>query len=118
MDNPNLQDLWVWDSLASNQTHLTIEKGKIFFHINPKLCLNKIEGMNKYAKIIGYPSPWDEHDVSKHTNGDKVACDVNELRVIIWRISPEMVGIRFQNFKLQMDDQRSLLGYLIYYKEA
>ena len=71
-----------------------------------------------YANITRHSPPWDTHDVSPHSNGDKVACEVQELNVQIWRRGTEMVGIRFQNFKDKMDDQRSLLGYLIYYKES
>ncbi|CAG2100850.1 unnamed protein product, partial [Medioppia subpectinata] len=121
LDNPNLQDLWSFDnnSISGNEKQLTILKGKIFFHINPKLCYNKIENMyNTYADIKHHAPPWDNHDVSPHSNGDKVACDVNELKVHIWKRGTVMVGIRFQNFKHLMGDQRSLLGYLIYYKES
>ncbi len=119
MDNPNLQELWSWDENTTEQTkQLTINKGKIFFHLNPKLCYNKIEKMQKYVEIVSYSAPWDSHDVSPHSNGDKVACDVSKLKAEIWRVNSEVVGIRFQNFKEQMDDQRSLLGYLIYYRET
>ncbi len=119
LDNPNLQELWSWDENTTEQTkQLTINKGKIFFHLNPKLCYNKIEKMQKYVEIVNYSAPWDSHDVSPHSNGDKVACDVSKLKAEIWRVNSEVVGIRFQNFKEQMDDQRSLLGYLIYYRET
>ncbi|XP_054160500.1 insulin receptor-like [Oppia nitens] len=120
LDNPNLQDLWSFDDNSiKTEKSLTILRGKIFFHINPKLCYNKIVKMfDTYADIRNHSRPWDTHDVSPHSNGDKVACEVQELEVFIWGVKPEMVGIRFQNFKHRMDDQRSLLGYLIYYKEA
>jgi insulin receptor len=119
LDNPNLQELWSWDENTTEQTtHLTIKRGKIFFHLNPKLCYNKIDKMQNYVEIVNYSAPWDSHDVSPHSNGDKVACDVSKLRAEIWKLNSEMVGIRFEDFKKQMDDQRSLLGYLIYYRET
>ena len=119
LDNPNLQDLWNWDSnLIGDQKPLTISKGKIFFHINPKLCYKKIEEMTNYTNILKYPPPWDTQDVSTHSNGDKAACQVFTLKVIIWGNTPEMVGIKFENVKRTISDPRSLLGYLIYYKES
>jgi insulin receptor len=120
LDNPNLQELWTtWDENTTLETkQLIIKSGKIFFHLNPKLCYNKIERMQKYVEIVNYPAPWDSHDVSQHSNGDKVACDVSKLKAEIWKLNSEMVGIRFEDFKKQMGDQRSLLGYLIYYRET
>jgi len=120
LDNPNLQELWTtWDENTTLETkQLIIKRGKIFFHLNPKLCYNKIMRMQKYVDIVNYSAPWDSHDVSQHSNGDKVACDVSKLKTEIWKLNSEMVGIRFEDFKKQMDDQRSLLGYLIYYRET
>ncbi len=74
--------------------------------------------MQKYVDIVNYSAPWDSHDVSKDSNGDKVACDVSKLKTEIWKLNSEMVIISFEDYKKQMDDPRSLLGYLIYYRET
>ena len=126
IDNPNLQELWSWekktgetiDIRIDSDKKLKIDKGKIFFHINPKLCYNKIERLKEFVEMPEMPKEWEDIDVSQHSNGDKVACEVTKLNVTIWFVDSEMVGIKFSNFKRQMADERSLLGYLIHYREA
>lgn len=68
--------------------------------------------------IVNHQMPWDERDVSRHSNGDKVPCNVSKLLVKLVDISSEILLFRFENFKFKMEDPRSLLGYLIYYREA
>ena len=126
IDNPNLQELWSWekktdetiDTRIDSDKKLKIDKGKIFFHINPKLCYNKIERLKEFVEMPEMPKEWEDIDVSQLSNGDKVACEVTKLNVTIWFVDSEMVGIKFSNFKKQMADERSLLGYLIHYREA
>ncbi|KAF7492360.1 Insulin receptor [Sarcoptes scabiei] len=121
LDNPNLQDLWTFkedEFLINNEKRIKILNGKIFVHINPKLCFVKIRNMIKYVDIVDLKLPWDERDVSTHSNGDKVPCNVFDLNVEIKGITSEMLLIKFDNFKIHMEDPRSLLGYLIYYREA
>lgn len=65
LDNANLQELW--DS--TNRT-LRIDRGRLFFHFNPKLCLYKIKQFQEMAKLDTY----DELEVSAKSNGDKIAC--------------------------------------------
>lgn len=70
---------------------------------------------------IGDPSarlPWDERDVSEISNGDKEPCSIDKLEVKISGTHSEIVLIEFENFKNKLKDPRSLLGYLIYYREA
>lgn len=73
--------------------------------------------MLDYVNFESWNLSFDERDVSKHTNGDKVACEVTKLSVTLWGIQSVVIGISFENFKKQMEDPRSLLGYLIYYRE-
>ena len=126
IDNPNLQELWSWekktgetiDIRIDSDKKLKIDKGKIFFHINPKLCYNKIERLKEFVEMPEMPKEWEDIDVSQLSNGDKVACEVTKLNVTIWFVDSEMVTVNFSNFKKQMADERSLLGYLIHYREA
>lgn len=88
--------------------------GKIFVHLNPKLCPHRIENLKSYASV----ADWDERDVSNHTNGDKEACNTQKLEVEFSHGTSRAALIRFQNFAAQMDDPRSLLYYLINYREV
>lgn len=47
---------------------LKIDKGRLFFHFNPKLCLQKIEA---FANATG-KRDFTEFEVA--ANGDKIAC--------------------------------------------
>ncbi|XP_045482514.1 insulin-like receptor isoform X2 [Harmonia axyridis] len=105
LDNQNLQDLWDW---KDNRT-LTIDKGRLFFHFNPKLCLDKIRTLQSKTGL--YP-PFTELEVANSSNGDKIACDVKQLNVSLKQIGSRAVSISWQPFKL--DDQRNLLGYIVY----
>lgn len=88
--------------------------GKIFVHLNPKLCPHRIDNLKLYASV----APWDDKDVSVHTNGDKEACNTKPLQVEFVYGTSRICQIRFENFASKMDDPRSLLYYLINYREV
>ncbi|GFU87938.1 insulin-like receptor [Trichonephila clavipes] len=113
LDNQNLQELWNWES---RKTKLRINGGKVFFHFNSKLCPNKIKELQKYAEV----REWDERDVSPSSNGDRVACNVVDMNISVWGIKANVVGLSWKNFRKTHEDMdfRSLLGYVIYYREA
>lgn len=67
LDNQNLQELWDW----RNRT-LSIDNGSLFFHFNPKLCINKIEKLQEVA-MPNLPH-FTELEVAQNSNGDKIAC--------------------------------------------
>lgn len=118
MDNPNLQELFPWN--ASNK--LIIERGKVFFHINPLLCMKEIRKLlteNGVAEIRSLEEQkFDDYDVSRLSNGDKTACDLTDLDLEINSTSHKVVQFSWYNYKLNLHDPRELLGYLIYYKKA
>lgn len=70
--------------------------------------------MKKYASVRN----WDERDVSIHTNGDKEACNTIRLEVSLYRSGPRLAIIEYDNFASKLDDPRSLLYYLINYREV
>ncbi|XP_035228119.1 insulin receptor-like, partial [Stegodyphus dumicola] len=113
LDNQNLQELWDWENRKVN---LTIAGGKVFFHFNSKLCLHKINELKKYANV----KDWDDTDVSPSSNGDRVACNVVKMELEVWILSHGVVGLRWKDFRKTYTDMdfRSLLGYVIYYREA
>lgn len=57
-----------------------------------------------------------ESDVSKLTNGDKVACNLTELQTKVYIVGPRIAVIRWKKF--EHHDNRKIIGYVIYYKEA
>lgn len=104
LDNQNIQDLWYDDH------KLTIERGKLFFHYNPKLCFYKIERLKAFVKD---PVVFVDEDVASGSNGDKIACNVTQLNVTINVYSSAACVIQWEPMKLQ--DERGLLGYIVYY---
>jgi insulin receptor len=60
--------------------------------------------------------PFTDIEVSSTSNGDKVACNVTEIKTIVTSISSKAAIINWEPFKHH--DMRTLLGYVIYSKEA
>ncbi|KAF4523359.1 hypothetical protein B566_EDAN005513 [Ephemera danica] len=105
LDNPNLQDLWDWESRDSA---LTLENGSIFFHLNPKLCPREIRRLQDVTRLPA--GSFSEQDVSNVTNGDEVECIVVDLKA---RVTTKLVtGV------LSVPKHSSLLSYLVYSIEA
>lgn len=107
LDNQNLQDLW-----DDNHT-LIIEKGKLFFHFNPKLCYYKIE---RLKSMITDEVEFIDEDVARTSNGDKIACNVTVLNVSVSFTTASAAVIKWE--PLPFEDDRNLLGYIVYYIAA
>lgn len=106
MDNQNLQDLF------DQNRPFSIGKGTLAFHYNPKLCLYKIE---QFKARLGANIAYDSYDATKNSNGDKIPCNVTKLNV---RVSRTHINAVLQWDKFDVEDDRSLLGYVVYYTEA
>ncbi|XP_017772615.1 PREDICTED: insulin-like receptor [Nicrophorus vespilloides] len=102
-DNQNLQDLWDFE----NRT-LKIDHGGLFFHFNPKLCMYKIEALREMANL----SEFEERDVASNSNGDRIACNVQNLVVNVTNSGPRAIVLAWAPF--EMKDHRALLGYVVY----
>lgn len=110
LDNQNLQELWDWDTREEN---LQIKgDGKLFFHFNPKLCMNKIEKLRQVANM----SKFSDLEVAPSSNGDKVACNMSDLEVNITKRFSTGAILAWRQFDHY--DPRSLLGYIVYLTEA
>lgn len=103
-DNQNLQELW------DESQKITIEKGKLFFHFNPKLCFFKIERLQTKQIVI------DNYETAKLSNGDKTPCNVTSLNVSVVNIYSKAALVQWQ--PLILDDERSLLSYVVFYIPA
>ncbi|XP_067137296.1 insulin-like peptide receptor [Centruroides vittatus] len=111
LDNDNLEELWNWN----NRHHkLEIRKGKISINFNPKLCVYKIKEMRNNCVI----PEWADEDYSQNTNGHRIGCEVMNINAVVWRISPRVAGLKWDNMEKKFQDQRMLFGYAIYYREA
>ncbi|CAB3378566.1 Hypothetical predicted protein [Cloeon dipterum] len=106
-DNPNMQELWEW-----GKDHNLTVNGRLFFHNNPKLCINKIMELKERAKMPEFT----DTEVAPDSNGDKVACNVTTLRAYVVKLNAEGVILGWQSYKHH--DPRELLGYVVYYIEA
>uniref|UniRef100_A0A8D2P6H3 Tyrosine-protein kinase receptor n=1 Tax=Zosterops lateralis melanops TaxID=1220523 RepID=A0A8D2P6H3_ZOSLA len=73
LDNQNLRQLWDW-----SKHNLTIPRGKVFFHYNPKLCLSEI---HKMEEITGTKGRQDRNDIALKTNGDQASCKTVLLKM-------------------------------------
>lgn len=111
-ENQNLQELWDWET-HQNLTILS-SKGpaKLFFHFNPKLCLQKIETLRDKAKL----EEFNDYDVASTSNGDKVACNVSKLWTKVVKKTSRGAIIEWEAYKHH--DIRTLLGYVVYFIEA
>lgn len=108
IENQNLQALFT--------QNVTVEHGRIFFHFNPKLCMNIIEQFKDNVVDLRNISKLPTDEVAPNSNGDKIACNVTSLKVNITKIQPTMVLMDLE--PLFYEDQRQLLGYLVYYMPA
>lgn len=112
MDNQNLQELWDWSWHRDIEILYKGEPGKVFFHMNPKLCLYKIETLREKAGLRAFAM----YEAAANSNGDKVACNVTELKTRVGTKSPWGAVIEWEPFNHH--DSRSLLGYVVYFIEA
>lgn len=113
LDNQNLQELWEWKTKKSIKIlYKNSAPGKVFFHFNPKLCLQKIEKLREIAKL----EPFTDLEVAPNSNGDKNACNVTELLVRIDKKTSNAALITWAPF--EHHDTRTLLGYVVYFIEA
>lgn len=64
INNQHLQHLWDWD-----QHNLTILNGRLFFQLNPKLCMSEIHTMWEKTGVAVKPEEGDFRN-----NGDRASC--------------------------------------------
>lgn len=108
LENQNLQALFTQQVL--------IEHGRIFFHFNPKLCMNIIDELKKNVTDLKGVETLPPDEVAPNSNGDKIACQLEDLKVEIKTTSHNVVLMNLH--PLAYDDERQLLGYLLYYMPA
>jgi insulin receptor len=127
-ENQNLQELF-----AENQTiEFGREKPQFLFHYNPKLCFYKIADLAMTTskedwRNLTYQERQDRridwlnrtivnYEMAKMANGDRATCNVTQLNITNLVIYEEAAALTWTVLKL--DDQRSLLNYVIYWIAA
>uniref|UniRef100_A0A8C3HKK0 Tyrosine-protein kinase receptor n=1 Tax=Chrysemys picta bellii TaxID=8478 RepID=A0A8C3HKK0_CHRPI len=108
LDNQNLRQLWDW-----SKHNLSIARGKLFFHYNPKLCLSEI---HKMEEISGTKGRQERNDIAQKTNGDQASCENELLKFSSIRTSHDKILLKWEPY--WPPDFRDLLGFMLFYKEA
>ncbi|NWR38695.1 INSR protein, partial [Tachuris rubrigastra] len=108
LDNQNLRQLWDW-----SKHNLSIARGKLFFHYNPKLCLSEI---HKMEEISGTKGRQERNDIALKTNGDQASCENELLKFSYIRTSHDKILLKWEPY--WPPDFRDLLGFMLFYKEA
>ncbi|KAM8877901.1 insulin-like growth factor 1 receptor [Synchiropus picturatus] len=105
-DNQQLQYLWDW-----RHHNLTINKGKLFFRANPKLCMSEIHQMWQKTGIGGQ---FEESDF--RNNGDRASCESTILQFKSNSTSSSRIKLTWERYRPH--DFRDLISFIVYYKEA
>lgn len=74
LDNQNLRELWDW-----SKHNLTIQRGRMFFHYNSKLCMSEIRKMEEKT---GTKERNLKNDIAGRTNGDQASCKRSRITLI------------------------------------
>ncbi|XP_043101237.1 insulin-like growth factor 1b receptor isoform X2 [Puntigrus tetrazona] len=106
LDNLYLQILWDW-----SQHNLTISNGKLYFRLNPKLCMSEI---HKMWEKTGIKENFLEGDF--RNNGDRASCGSKILKFISNTTSSNTIKLTWDHFR--SPNSKDLVSFIVYYKEA
>uniref|UniRef100_A0A5S6QCV7 Tyrosine-protein kinase receptor n=1 Tax=Trichuris muris TaxID=70415 RepID=A0A5S6QCV7_TRIMR len=112
IENQHLSKLWNFTNGAGK---LKIERGKLQFHNNPRLCYRYIVEL---ALATGLSDELHELDVSPMSNGNKAVCEELEIEIDCHFVGSDTVVLRWDSFNTTMMDHRMFLGYQLYYRAA
>lgn len=109
VNNYHMEHIWP----ANRQ--VAIQRGTIFFHLNPRLCYEKIQKLQPSLKSVRKISI---ADVSPNSNGERVICgdSVRTLNVNVEDLNSTAVRIVIDFMKAE--DVEILIGYSYHYMEA
>ncbi|XP_014088692.2 insulin-like receptor [Bactrocera oleae] len=107
LENNDLETVW-----GKNRT-VDIERGRVFFHFNPKLCYNEIE---KLLRTMKENATFDKNEVATDSNGHKGSCNTEELYVNVTKVSSRVAVAEIKN-PLVFDDNRTFIGYQYFLME-
>lgn len=105
LENQNIQELWDWNTKKNFKIH----SGKVFFHYNPKLCLQHIY---EFLTVVEHKNVSDL-EVSKDSNGDKFPCNATEINIQVVKKEFNMIQISVPYLKI--DYNAEVLRYVVYF---
>lgn len=109
-DNANLQEFWDW----STKENFTIKAGKLYFHHNQKLCYKTIVTFKNNSGLANLELK--DQDVSRLTNGDRMPCDMIELKMTIKNVQSRKCIVEWDTVvETYFEDHRHLHTYTIFY---
>lgn len=130
INNQNLQNLWDW-----NHHNLTILHGRLFFRLNPKLCMSEI---HKMWEKTGRTEKPEEGDFSN--NGARASCEyfvtsplyqqadslteyplvqTGKSHILKFKsnvTTSHTIGLTWENYR--PPEYEGLISFIIYYKES
>uniref|UniRef100_A0A8C3G9B1 Tyrosine-protein kinase receptor n=1 Tax=Cyclopterus lumpus TaxID=8103 RepID=A0A8C3G9B1_CYCLU len=106
IDNQHLQYLWDW-----SQHNLTIGNGRLFFRLNPKLCMSEIHTMWEKTGIAVKPEEGDFRN-----NGERASCESHILKFKSNITSSHTIRLTWERYR--PPDYRDLISFIVYYKES
>ncbi|KAM8890940.1 insulin-like growth factor 1a receptor [Spinachia spinachia] len=106
IDNQHLQYLWDW-----GQHNLTIGNGRLFFRLNPKLCMFEIHKMWEKTGIAGKPEEGDFRN-----NGERASCESHILKFKSNITTSHSMRLTWERYR--PPDYRDLISFIVYYKES
>uniref|UniRef100_A0A1I8PES9 Fibronectin type-III domain-containing protein n=1 Tax=Stomoxys calcitrans TaxID=35570 RepID=A0A1I8PES9_STOCA len=108
VNNHHLENLW-----NTNQK-VSIPRGHVYFHLNPRLCYDKIEDLKPQLKEADLTVT----DASRNSNGEQVYCEsiISELNATIDAVNAHEARVLIEY--LSPEALTPLIGYIFYYKEA
>ncbi|XP_017847643.2 insulin-like receptor [Drosophila busckii] len=104
LENNDLDHIW-----APNQS-VTIGNASVFFHFNPKLCIEKINQL--LPMVASKPKEFNKNEVAEDSNGNKGTCNTKWLNVTVDPDSTHF-NVNINASLVHYDDERSLIGYIV-----
>nr|XP_020467446.1 insulin-like growth factor 1 receptor [Monopterus albus] len=106
INNQHLQHLWDW-----SQHNLTIQAGRLFFRLNPKLCMSEIITMWTKTGITVKPEEGDFRN-----NGERASCESYILKFKSNTTQSHVITLKWERY--QPPDYGDLISFIVYYKES
>uniref|UniRef100_A0A8C6UGW2 Tyrosine-protein kinase receptor n=1 Tax=Neogobius melanostomus TaxID=47308 RepID=A0A8C6UGW2_9GOBI len=106
INNLNLQHLWNW-----TQHNLTIQSGRLFFRMNPKLCMSEI---HKMVERTGITVKQEESDF--HNNGQRASCESHILKFKSNNTTSYTIQLSWEHYRPY--NYSDHVSFIVYYKEA
>ncbi|KAH8330925.1 hypothetical protein KR067_008973 [Drosophila pandora] len=109
VNNHHLEHIW------PNNHQVVVQSGSMYFHLNPRLCYEKIMALAPSLKSVQKVSVV---DVSPNSNGERVICGagVRSLNATVDDVNSTAVRILLDY--MDWDGMETLMGYSYFYKEA